>query len=305
MTWARRDSKGALLGPKQPTSLGKQARGDLFYPSRTMSNGEQKQTKAERQAAAREAREQAEQASAADAARKKRIWQIGGVAAIVAVVIAGVAIATTSGGGTDTTGTPNGADEVAALFQGVPLKGNSAGNPKAPITLVEFADLKCPVCQKFDVGAMPEIIRKYVQTGKVRIELRLLHFVGSDPKDTEKAARFAVAAGLQDREWPFAELFYYNQQDEATNYVTDDYLKWLSKSVKGLNADKALSQSNSKTVTDTLDQYAKQFAANGFTGTPSFLIGSTGGKLNPLVPAGAVDSPASFTTQIDAALQSK
>lgn len=277
----------------------------MIYPLGTMANGEGKQTKAERQAAAREARQQAEQSAAAEAARKKRIWQIGGVAAVVAIVIVGVAIALSSGDGTDTTGTPNGADEVTALFEGVPLKGNSAGNPKAPVTLVEFADLKCPVCQKFDVGAMPEIIRKYVQTGKVRIELRLLHFVGADPKDTEKAARFSVAAGLQNREWPFAELFYYNQQDEGTNYVTDEYLKWLSKSVKGLDADKALAQSNSKIVTKKLDDYAKEFAANGFTGTPSFLIGPTGGKLNPLVPAGAVDAPESFTTQIDAALQGK
>jgi len=284
-------------------------RAEVNYHVGSMSSGnDKKQTKAERQQAARDARQQAEQAEAAAAARKKRLSLLGGIAAAAAVIVAGIAIATSSGGdNADLTGTPNGASDVKSLFAGVPQSGNSAGKPDAPLTLVEFADLKCPVCRSFDVNAMPTIIQKYVQTGKLRIELRLLHFVGEQqhPGDSEQAARYAEAAGMQGHLWEFAEMFFFNQQDETTDYVNDKYLKWLSKPIAGLNADKALVDSKSKQVTDALDKYAKQFAANGFTGTPSFLLGTTGGTLAPLVAAGAGDKAESYTTQIDAALQGK
>ena len=284
-------------------------RAEVNYPVTSMSGGNDKnQAKAERQQAARDARQQAEQAEAAAAARKKRLSLLGGIAVVAAVVVAGIAIATSSGGGnSDLSGTPNGASDVTSLFAGVPQSGNAAGKPNAPLTMVEFADLKCPVCRAFDVNAMPTIIQKYVQTGKLRIELRLLHFVGEqqNPGDSEQAARYAEAAGMQGHQWQFAEMFYFNQQDETTDYVNDKYLRWLSKPIAGLNVDKALLDSKSKKVTDALGSYAKQFAANGFTGTPSFLLGTTGGTLAPLVAAGAGDKAESYTTQIDAALQGK
>jgi protein-disulfide isomerase len=272
-----------------------------------MSANDPKQSKSERQQAARDNRKQAEQAEAAAAARKKRTWQLGGIVAIAIAVVAGVAIAGSSGGGADLKAPPNGAKDVNALFAGVPQAGASAGKANAPLTLVEYADLKCPVCRDFDVNAMPTIIQRYVRTGKLRIEIHLLHFVGEqqNPGDSEKAARFAVAAGDQGKQWGFVELFYFNQQDETTRYVTDDYLKWLAKPIPGLDADKALKDSGSKLVTAKLDAYSREFAGHGFTGTPSFLIGSTGGTLLPLVPSGGVGSPESFTTQIDTLLQGK
>jgi len=272
-----------------------------------MSANEPKQTKAERQQTARDARQQAEQAEASAAARKKRTWQLGGIVGVAIAVVAGIAIATSSSSGPDLKGTPNGTKDVASLFEGVPQQGVSAGKASAPLTMVEYADLKCPVCRDFDVNAMPTIIQRYVRTGKLRIELHLLHFVGEqmNPGDSEKAARFAIAAGKQGKQWSFAEIFYFNQQDETTAYVTDDYLKWLAKSIPGLDADKALKDRDSKVITAQLAAYAREFAGHGFTGTPSFMIGSTGGTLLPLVPSGGVGSPASFTSQIDTLLQGK
>ena len=186
----------------------------------------------------------------------------------------------------------------------MPQVGLVAGKPSAPYTFVEYGDLKCPVCRQFDVNSLPTIVNKYVKTGKLRIELRLLHFVGEqqNPGDSEKAARFAIAAANQNKTWPFAELFYFNQQDETTRYVTDSYLTWLGNAV-GVDSKQALAQSNSKVVTAKLDTFAKEFAANNFTGTPSFLFGKTGGKLEAFQPSGAYDNPDSFTIQIDDALK--
>jgi protein-disulfide isomerase len=271
-----------------------------------MSTNEPKQTKAEKQEAARAARKQAEQAESAAAAKKRRLWQLGGIAGIAVAAIVAVVVVTSSGSSnSDLSGKPNGAADIQKLFAGLPQSGNSVGKPNAPLTMVEFADLKCPVCRGFDVTTLPTLINKYVRTGKMRFEIRLLHFVGEqdNPGDSENAARFAMAAGKQNREVQFVELFYFNQKDETTRYATDPYLTWLGNAVPGLNSQQALAQRNDKAITAKLAAYSQQFAANGFTGTPSFLLGTTGGSLQPLVAAGDLTSPSSFTSQIDAALK--
>lgn len=271
-----------------------------------MSINEPKQTKAEKREAARAARQQASAAEQAAAERKRRLWILGGLGAVIVAVVIGVVVAQGGGDSTDTSKPPNGTVEVNEMFKGVPQQGNVAGKPDAPLTLVEFADLKCPVCRQFDVGSMPTIIEKYVKTGKLRVDIRLLHFVGEqqNPGDSEQAARFAAAAASQNKMWPFVQLFYFNQQDETTDYVNDSYLTWLGDAV-GIDSKKALADSKSKAVTAQLDTWAKQFAANSFTGTPSFLLGKTGGELKPFQASGAYDNPESFTIQIDEALKGK
>src|SRR3989344_1891073 len=40
------------------------------------------------------------------------------------------------------------------------------GDPKAKVTIVEFADFRCPFCERFFQQAKKQIIRDYVDTGK-------------------------------------------------------------------------------------------------------------------------------------------
>src|ERR687895_662573 len=73
----------------------------------------------------------------------------------------------------------------------------------APVTLVEFVDLQCPYCREFAVDAFPALVEKYVRTGKVRIELRGLAFLGPD---SERGLRAGFAAGRQGRMFDLMEL---------------------------------------------------------------------------------------------------
>ena len=75
--------------------------------------------------------------------------------ALAAVVVV-IAVVISSSGGSDKTTKPpasgqpaSGAAQVDALLAGIPQKGNTLGNPKAPVTLQEFADLQCPICQAY------------------------------------------------------------------------------------------------------------------------------------------------------------
>src|SRR4051794_28676306 len=102
-------------------------------------------TRTERRAAARAERE-ARQRAATARERRRRLWLLGAVAAAAAAVVA-IAIAVSSGGSSAHTlkpgQAPAGAAEVAARFRGIPEHGLALGSPKAPVTLVEYADLKC------------------------------------------------------------------------------------------------------------------------------------------------------------------
>ena len=43
------------------------------------------------------------------------------------------------------------------------------GDPKAPITLIEYASLTCPHCAHFSVAVLPELKKKWIDTGKVKL----------------------------------------------------------------------------------------------------------------------------------------
>jgi hypothetical protein len=43
------------------------------------------------------------------------------------------------------------------------------GNPNAPVTMIEFADLQCPFCRDYALNALPAIVQEYVRPGKVKL----------------------------------------------------------------------------------------------------------------------------------------
>jgi protein-disulfide isomerase len=259
------------------------------------------QTRKERREQAREERKAQEAAEAARAQRNRRLWQFGAVL-LGAIVVVGIAIAISSSGGGKSTKPPakgapaSGGAAAASLLNGIPQKGNVLGNPNAPVTLQEFADLQCPICQAYTKDSLPTLIRDYVRTGKVRMVFHHLPILGPD---SQRAAEVSAAAARENRLWNFNEVFYANQGTENTGYVTPAFLEKVARA-SGVGA-KALAQPPSPPAKSQLS--ADQALANkyAFDATPSFLLGKTGGTPQPL---GQVDvsNPSSFTGPINTLL---
>ncbi|MGW6821383.1 DsbA family protein [Streptomyces sp. NPDC055005] len=72
----------------------------------------------------------------------------------------------------------------------------AVGRADAPVVLIEYSDFKCGYCGKFARDTEPELVKKYVEAGTLRIEWRNFPIFGAE---SEAAAKAAWAAGRQDR----------------------------------------------------------------------------------------------------------
>jgi protein-disulfide isomerase len=273
------------------------------------TNPAERKTRDQRRQEAQDQRRATEAAAAAGAARRRRLWQLLAVVAGAAVVVV-VAIAISSSGGKSAPKLqaghrPPGTAVVTSEFAGIPEHGTTLGNPSAPGTMHEYADLKCPICREYSLTILPKLISRYVRPGKLKIVFEPQHFVGEqyNPGDSGAAATFALAAARQNRMWPFSELFYTNQQDETTRYVTDAFLRQIASGVPGLDADRALEERSDPEIQRELAAAGESFNANGFTGTPSFTLGPSNGAQKPIDTSQLqLDQ---FTTPIDRQLASR
>ncbi|MES2903516.1 MAG: thioredoxin domain-containing protein [Pseudomonadota bacterium] len=87
-----------------------------------------------------------------------------------------------------------------------PEGGFAMGNPKAKVTLVEYASLACPHCRDFAAQAFGPLKNGYVKSGRVRFEYRPFILNGYDLAATT-VARCAGPRGF----FPIAEAAFANQ----------------------------------------------------------------------------------------------
>lgn len=81
------------------------------------------------------------------------------------------------------------------------------GSPEAPLVLVEFSDYQCPFCRRHAQQVLPELLKNYVDTGKVRYAMKQFPLVSLHPQ-AELAARAALCAGDQDDYWEMHDALF-------------------------------------------------------------------------------------------------
>jgi protein-disulfide isomerase len=258
-------------------------------------------SKKEQREQARKEREEREAAEQQKAKRKRRMLQLGGALLVAAAVV--IAFILISGGGskkkTDAKGPVENTSQTSKLLQGIPQSGITLGNPKAPVTLTEFADLQCPFCRDYTLKTFPTIVAKYVRTGKVKMVFRNYAFIS---EDSVTAARAAEAAGKQNKLWNFIDVFYNNQGEERSGYVTEAYLKKIGGSA-GVDVDKMLADRSDPEVDQQIAEAQQEAQQAGVNSTPSFLI-QKGNGVARKVSQSAFD-PQEFSKAIDAALSAQ
>lgn len=156
------------------------------------------------------------------------------------------------------------------LLAAVPAHGErSLGDPKAPVTMVEYASATCPHCAEFHLNIWPEIKRTYVDTGKVYFVFREM------PIDRLALGAFMLARCVpQDKYFPTLDLMFRKQKTWVTGNPRQELFRIVA--MAGLDAPTAeaciKNQDLANAITATGRTGNREF---GVKGTPTFFVNGT------------------------------
>ncbi|WP_020497269.1 DsbA family protein [Sciscionella marina] len=223
--------------------------------------------------------------------------------AVLVVVAVGLALYLVLRPGTPSG--PAGADTVhpAAPSSAAPSQGPFAGlahrtagdplaigRPDAPVVLVEFSDYRCPFCAQFSRSTEPELVQRYVDKGKLRIEWRDFPIFG---EQSERAAMAGRAAAAQGRFWQFNKAVFEAAPQQGHPDLPKEKLLAFARTAGVPDLAKFEKDMTSREHKDEVRFDATEGNELGIPSTPAFVIN---GK--PLLGAQPLEE---FTTMIDAA----
>jgi protein-disulfide isomerase len=217
----------------------------------------------------------------------------GGVALVVIIAIV-LAVVLASGGSKSSTGNTGplpkignahwagaeqGAVEANALFKGIPQKGLVLGKPSAPVEMEMFIDVQCPICQRYEVDSLPEIVDKYIKTGKVQLHMQPWAFIGGAGSQSFSGRLGLIAAAAQDKGFNYAKVLYDNQGTEESGWLDGKMMANIAASVDGLKLQQWQTDTNSSAAQSVASEADKLAKKANVVGTPTVRVGCTGGTL--------------------------
>jgi protein-disulfide isomerase len=222
----------------------------------------------------REERIQAEQKTSGSDQRT-RILQLaaGAVFLVVVVVVVLIVIIGSSGSSGGDAENLTEIKQVDSLVNGIQQTDMTLGDPEAPVELIEYGDLQCPVCKEYSEEILPAVIEKQVKNGEASLTFRNYTIIG---EQSPPAGAATLAAGKQGRGWYYLELFYRNQGEENSGYVTDEFMESVAKGAGIKNLAQWNKERESKPIEEEVTKTTEQAETFGFTGTPSFAIKGPG-----------------------------
>jgi protein-disulfide isomerase len=205
--------------------------------------------------------------------RRRKLLQVGAAAVFLAIVAVAVLIVISAG---KTSGGDTSLEDVGLVesqLSGIPQHGMVLGDPGAKVKLIEFGDLKCPVCKGFSEEIVPAVIDSKVRDGEARIEFRNYTIID---EESVPAGAAAVAAGEQGHGWSFIELFYRNQGLETSSYVTPEFLTAIARGAGVPDIRRWNEARKSRLALGLVRRTTEEAKELGFTGTPSFAVEGPG-----------------------------
>ena len=142
------------------------------------------------------------------------------------------------------------------------------GSEDAPITLIEFGDYQCLFCNKFFHETENNILKNYVETGKVKIIFKDFTIIGPD---SIGAAHAAHCAEDQGKFWEYHDELYNNWAGENNGWASSENLVKFAQNI-GLNEEElkqCMSDGKYKQLVTASSNDAKNL---GITGTPAFFV---------------------------------
>lgn len=153
------------------------------------------------------------------------------------------------------------------------VSGRVAGNPDAPVKIIEFADFQCPYCKQFHDTTGKQLFEQYVNQGTVSFQFVSFAFIGPE---SLQAAQAAECAADQGRFWDYHDLLYLRQGQENSGVFSSANLKKFAQELKqpfpNFDTGKFDQCLDSGQKAAVVDEQVKQARTAGVKSTPSFLV---------------------------------
>jgi len=155
------------------------------------------------------------------------------------------------------------------------------GDPNAPITLVEFGDYQCHYCNVFFQSIEEDIIKNYVETGKVKIIFKDYNIIGPD---SINASHGAHCANEQELFWEYHDILYSNWEGENNGWASSNNLRIFAEEINA-DVDKWTECMNEKTHSKVIIDSNNDAKSLELTGTPAFFVINSNGEVSKLFGA--------------------
>lgn len=191
-----------------------------------------------------------------------------------------------------------------ALFASVALTGGPAaaqtidttkaladrvlGDPKAPVTILDYSSMTCPHCARFHTETLPQIKEKYIDTGKAKLVFRDFPF-------DQWALRAAMMARCapQERYYPLLDVLFKSQSQWASAKDPAAALTQIGKLAGLSDATIKACWEDQKLADGVLNSRMEGQNAHKVESTPTFILNDGAAKIEGAQPfetfAAAID----------------
>jgi protein-disulfide isomerase len=152
------------------------------------------------------------------------------------------------------------------LREAGPLGDTLIGKPGAPVTIIEYVSLACPICRVFHAKVLPRIKKEYIDTGKALYIYREFP-IGKAAQGAAVAARCAPAKDY----FRISERLMANQGKWAGREVVPDALYKLVQDT-GLSRAEFDSCLANQPINDGIVWSKQRGRKIGVQGTPTFFV---------------------------------
>jgi protein-disulfide isomerase len=207
---------------------------------------------------------------------------IGAIAIFALFLTIGIGFFNSAGNNIKTQNNDNGKFQMSLLSNNAsPILGSK----DAPITMVEFGDYQCFYCNKFYHTTEPDIMKNYVDTGKVKLIFKDLTIIGQDSVNAANAAHCAQEKG---KFWEYHDMLYNNWAGENTGWASSKNLLAFATQVNITDSDFNSCISDARYIS-VVKGSVTDAQTLGLTGTPDFFIIAPDNSVTKIVGAQPYD----------------
>lgn len=161
---------------------------------------------------------------------------------------------------------------IKSFYRNDEADPRAIGDPKAPVTMIQFSDFSCPMCYQYESAVFPQL-KPYIDNGTLRIEFNNFSIFASQ-YHSDLAAAGSIAAAKQGKFWEYVAAATKLAAQDGNGHIS--WNKELVTQAAQASGVSNLSRFNQDLEADdtatTVKNETSAAQAVGLSGTPAFFI---------------------------------